>query len=199
MHLKHVPIADLSDRDRLWFFSLAFADLQQSQLALANARICEREKLDDQLDGLYDCLHDAAVLRYCKPFDACRLPDHASKSTRLLVHDVFHSSLPAKGPQAHQRLLKLRDEVIAHSDLSAKNVRVMRYHQGTRERITSEWAREVLGAEGLNNLLAPVLDEAIRAVYRMLDPLMRQMMRGAPFDEMIDVRNLPIQMPDPRT
>lgn len=111
-------LENLTPNLRLWFFSLASSDLGKSEEAARSA-----VELGDL--GQFDTEHaraliEIAVIRYARPFKACRLPGKAGQ-TRL-PQDI----VPQEGntPQFHKMLLGIRDQSAAHSDLTVREVRI---------------------------------------------------------------------------
>lgn len=110
-------LTTLLPHQRLWFLSLAKADLNDCRKAIAVAAHAAPNS------DAYQALVEIAVVRYCRPWRQNRLPT-AGDSTRL--PDAYLPADPLNhGYQAfHAAVLSMRDQTSAHSDLTTRQVRV---------------------------------------------------------------------------
>jgi len=130
--------AQLDDLERLWFLSLSIADLMQAELACAQAVTYMRMRGADP--HVYDCLHDAAITRYCRPFSPSMLPTANRGRTCLEDADIFGDRVPPE----HSQAKRMRNQVVAHSDMTVKDVRVTRLADDANgvTQWTSDWSRD---------------------------------------------------------
>lgn len=104
---------DLEDNERLWLLSVAHTDI--SQAAQAAGLIIAMPGAPEQIR---ECLHDALIVRYARCFRACEMPGGKGR-TKLPDRCAVVDGLP---PELHLAILDNRDKIVAHSDMSAKEV-----------------------------------------------------------------------------
>jgi len=112
---------DLTNKQRLWFLSLAYTDIEMARTALA-CMLAIRNAPGWETSSVYNCIHDAAIVRYVRPFCGCNLFDE-QKKVRLPNDIAFGGEIP---PAMHTEVMSVRHRIVAHTDMQAKEVRVHR-------------------------------------------------------------------------
>jgi len=166
------PLAEVPPLQKFWFLSVADNDIrlarQAALLAIERSRaIAERAWATDLA---YGAVHDAAIVRYCRPFTGCELP--GGGRTRLPAAEFArHEGIPR---EFHQRLMDIRNEVVAHSDLGTKEVVVVRL---PAEDGAFRWnllsSGEIFDPHGMNALRVQC-DAVLGVIRERLGPLLRQ-------------------------
>lgn len=105
---------------QLWFLSLAFADLTESETAARSA--LQLVKNNNANEPLYFALTEVAVVRYSKPHKGNRLPD--GRGTVRLPASFIPSDDYSQ--RLHKLLIEARDKSMAHSDMSVRDARIVR-------------------------------------------------------------------------
>ena len=148
---------------RLWFLSLAVADMNASETAarLALEQLSKRQ----QDERLHDALVEAAVVRYFRPFTKCRLPDETGS---IRLPEAF---VPSGFEDLHKLIASTRDQNAAHSDMSIRPSFIRRYRRSperplmwqaftTRNSIDDFALVRMPGlTEGVRGLLLPIVNE----------------------------------------
>jgi len=113
---EQVDHEQLHPHTRLWFYSLAWADIDEARRAAKVCLLLARKPLTQEyFDHLELC-----VLRYGRPF---AYTNTASGRKRTRLTDAFVKDA-GMSIELHQKMLRMRHSVVAHSDMSHKLVRV---------------------------------------------------------------------------
>lgn len=168
---------------RLWFLSLAVADMNASESAARRAiqLIDEGDK-----DGpLSEALSEVSVVRYFRPFTKCRLPD-GKKSIRLPREIV-----PFEFSDLHETVGTIRDQNAAHSDMSARSAYIRRHRRSDDRPLM--WQALTVRSSLDDNFLRqmPLLTYAMRErllpiVNQLADALIATASYGQIFECLID-------------
>jgi hypothetical protein len=104
---------------RLWFLSLAFADMNAAEGAARKAI----ELLDSGGDAfIYEALVEISVVRYMRPFKASYMPENKG---RIMLPTSYE---PTTAPLRfhHETILHVRDKSAAHSDMEVRQTQIRR-------------------------------------------------------------------------
>src|SRR3569833_68196 len=117
-HMATKRYADLTEIQKLWILSVAYDDLNRAMQVAGSATTIPGEGVD----AIYGGLHDAAVVRYMRPFAGCNLPDEDAK-VNLPPLVAFGTE---QVPEIHRHARELRNQVVAHSDMTRREVEAIR-------------------------------------------------------------------------
>lgn len=120
MDIKKDLFETLPASARLWFLSLAFADLAKSESAARSAiQFGANRRVESPL---CDSLVEIAVVRYAKPHKGSNLPNGKD---RVRLPACF---IPAdeQSRRLHSLLIDTRDTSMAHSDMTVREARITR-------------------------------------------------------------------------
>lgn len=106
----------LHPHTRLWFYALAWVDIDE---AVRAARVCLHLRSKPPTQEYFDHL-ELCVLRYGRPFAFTNTPT-GKKKTRLPPELVAFVGMDQ---DLHERMLKMRHSVVAHSDMGHKSMRL---------------------------------------------------------------------------
>lgn len=115
-----MPFDELRDLERLWLLAIAHTDLKQAFEA------AQLFLLQDLSEAAYECIQDALIVRYCRCFKICNLPNGRAR-TRL--PDRF-ANVDGIDPALHAAICGNRDQIVAHSDMSVKDVILKKNSEG---------------------------------------------------------------------
>jgi hypothetical protein len=177
---------DLTENQELWFLSVAYDDLHRAMQAAGFAATYPLYAQGDGNDALYGALHDAAIVRYMRPFCGCNLPDERRK-VALPASIAFGNE---EIPEIHRHAKELRHQVIAHSDMQVRDVRATRLPNGAAgERWQVETSGAIFGPPQMPLFLAHC--EAVRnRVHARVQPMMHQRMAGLAVGQQLNLREL---------
>ncbi|MDP5189226.1 hypothetical protein [Rheinheimera baltica] len=136
-----------------------YVHFQESITSLNRAwrTLCELEKAPSG-NAIWSAAYRMVIVEYCKPFTNSQI----NESKR---HKLPAPSLTDEGKKLHARLLDLRNQVMAHSDLSVLDAKVC-YDQ------TAEFPVPLIVQNVLGNL--PIVSEVKNQVEAVLDTLYQQ-------------------------
>ena len=150
---------------KLWFLSIAFADLNDSEAAARSALLLEHSL--HSLLGI--SLIEVAVVRYSKPYKGNNLPNDRRRRVylpdRFRPHDDYSQRL-------HAVLIEARDKTMAHSDMDAREAKIQRMPDNQAG--LSIWEAQVssltLGPETMTGLA-----ELCKATRQLMLPEIREL------------------------
>lgn len=106
-----------------------------------------------------------ALVEYSKPYKHSRGSVLTSKG-KSAKYRVKREHVPAKYVQLHERILKARDQIHAHSDLTVKDAKL--YVQGTSSGNTvSGMENNIYGTEELANMeeIIELIEQTLESMY----------------------------------
>lgn len=168
----------LSPLEKIWLMAVANSDVVQAQQAAAAA-------ISAPKDALFEALQEIAVVRYCRCFTLCNLPD--GRRSRLpkrfeLVEGVTK--------EFHQILMDHRHQIVAHSDMTKKDVVFVK----TAENDFRTWTS---GAQFNRNQLQMLVDQChgvLLHIQREAVPLVQAELSDRRIGEEVLLRSL-FQLP----
>jgi hypothetical protein len=165
---------------RLWFLSLAIADMNASETAarLAKEQLTNR----DHDERLYDALVETAVVRYFRPFTNSRLPDDKGN---IRLPDDF---IPAGFEDLHALIATTRHQNAAHSDMSVRPSFIRRHRRAPDRPLMWQAFTTRNSIDDFALLRMPELTKGVRGlVLPLVNELADKLMPDAIFEQTFEL------------
>jgi hypothetical protein len=177
---KEIEVSMLPRRTQIWFYALAFADVDDGEASALSAIEVSKHEGDSPL---YRALIESSVIRFVRPFKRCDVPD--GKHYVRLSRDM----LPVGSEKFFEMLENNRDKVAAHSDLNARLVKI--------ERAPDVDGQMIWTGHTSTHLLAPHQAEGLLEVCEAVKSRLLEVLRSIAGDEFRDMRIGEVRQIDP--
>jgi hypothetical protein len=172
---------DYPETVRLWFLTLAVADMNASETAARSAmeQLSVRDRKDERI---YDALVEAAVVRYFRPFKRCKLPD-GKGSIRLTA-----ALVPAGYEDLHALIEATRDQSTAHSDMTVRPSYIRRHRRTSNSPLMWQAFTTSSSIDEFAVARLPGLTKGVRALLLpLVNELADKLMPDATFEQTFEL------------